>query len=104
MMSSSHYADCNHLVNWYRLRSVNYEDELSILDRKITVPVLFIQALRDAALPPAMGGSMKTHFANLTVEQVNTGHWASWEDPVGINKILSTWLNTQIPESAGSNL
>jgi hypothetical protein len=43
MKSSLHYVDCNHLVNWYRLRDVNYEDELSILDRKITVPVLLFR-------------------------------------------------------------
>jgi pimeloyl-ACP methyl ester carboxylesterase len=91
-------------VNWYRLTQINYEDERSILDRKITVPLLFIQALRDAALPPEMAKSMSRNISQLTVKQVNTSHWALWEDPVAVNKILSTWLAKHVPEIPESKL
>ncbi|KAF3384994.1 Bifunctional epoxide hydrolase 2 [Penicillium rolfsii] len=79
-------------LNWYRTRKVNYEDELAILDRKITIPTLFIQALRDPALPPHLGNSMAKHIPKLTLKQVNTAHWAMWEKPEEVNGILSTWF------------
>lgn len=79
-------------MNWYRTRQVNYEEELAILDRKITIPVLFIQALRDPALPPHLGKTMGKHVPNLTLKQVNTAHWALWEKPEEVNSIISTWL------------
>lgn len=80
-------------MNWYRIRKINYEEELAILDRKITIPVLFIQALKDAALPPRLGKSMTKHVPNMTMKQVNTAHWALWEKPEEVNSIISTWLN-----------
>lgn len=80
-------------MNWYRIRKINYEEELAILDRKITIPVLFIQALKDAALPPRLGKSMAKHVPNMTMKQVNTAHWALWEKPEEVNSIISTWLN-----------
>ncbi|CEJ58124.1 hypothetical protein PMG11_06794 [Penicillium brasilianum] len=79
-------------LNWYRTRKVNYEDELAILDRKITIPVLFIQALKDPALPPHLGKSMAKQLPNLTLKQVNTAHWALWQEPEEVNSIISTWL------------
>lgn len=79
-------------VNWYRTRKVNYEEELAILGRRIEVPVLFIQALRDPALPPHLGKSMSKHIPNLTLKQVNTAHWALWEKPEEVNVILEEWL------------
>ncbi|KAJ6099333.1 hypothetical protein N7467_000868 [Penicillium canescens] len=79
-------------LNWYRTRQINYRDELAILDRKIEVPTLFIQALRDQALPPHLGKSMAKHIPSLTVKQVNTSHWALWEKPQEVNEIIEGWL------------
>lgn len=79
-------------MNWYRTRKVNFEDELAILGRQITIPVLFIQALKDQALPPHLGKSMAKHVPNLTLKQVNAAHWALWEKPEEVNSIISTWL------------
>ncbi|KAL2011318.1 hypothetical protein VTN00DRAFT_4036 [Thermoascus crustaceus] len=79
-------------LNWYRTREINYRDELAILDRRITVPVLFIQALRDSALPPHLGKGMSKVIPKLTVKQVDTSHWALWEKPDEVNKILVRWL------------
>lgn len=81
------------IVNWYRTRKINHEEELAILDRQITIPVLFIQALRDQALPAHLGKSMAKHIPNLTLKQVNTSHWALWEKPEEVNGILAAWLN-----------
>jgi pimeloyl-ACP methyl ester carboxylesterase len=81
------------LVSWYRLTQVNFKDEIPLLSHPtIDVPCLFIQALKDKALPPGMGISMATWVPQLTVEHVNTNHWALWEDPKGVNDILGWWL------------
>jgi len=82
-------------VNWYRTRDVNYKEELAILDRQIQIPTLFIQALRDQALPPHLGKSMGKHIPNLTLKQVNTSHWALWEKPEEVNDIISGWLKEE---------
>ncbi|KAK4863849.1 hypothetical protein LT330_010455 [Penicillium expansum] len=79
-------------LNWYRTREVNYQDELAILDRQIQVPTLFIQALRDEALPPHLGKAMPQQFPQLTLKQVDTSHWALWEKPEEVNEIIGTWL------------
>lgn len=79
-------------VNWYRTRKVNFDDEQSILDRGITMPTLFIQALRDPALPPHMAKSMATKIPGVVIKQVDTGHWALWEKPEEVNAILAGWL------------
>ncbi|KAJ5560922.1 hypothetical protein N7535_009119 [Penicillium sp. DV-2018c] len=84
-------------LNWYRTRKVNYQDELEILDRpQIGVPTLFIQALRDQALPAHLGKSMAKHVPRLTLKQVDTAHWALWEKPDEVNDILATWLKDQV--------
>jgi pimeloyl-ACP methyl ester carboxylesterase len=83
-------------VNWYRTREVNYKDELDILDRQIQIPTLFIQALRDKALPPHLGKSMAKQVPRLTLKQVNTSHWALWEKPDEVNDVLATWLKDQV--------
>ncbi|KAJ5159581.1 uncharacterized protein N7482_006585 [Penicillium canariense] len=63
-----------------------------LLSEEITIPVLFIQALKDQALPPHLGKSMAKHLPNLTLKQVNASHWALWEKPEEVNTIISTWL------------
>ncbi|KAJ5200618.1 hypothetical protein N7491_008576 [Penicillium cf. griseofulvum] len=82
-------------LNWYRTRDVNYEDELAILDRVIQVPTLFIQGLRDQALPPHLGKYMAKQVPRLTLKQVDTGHWALWEKPGEVNEIIGSWLKDQ---------
>ncbi|KAL1965707.1 hypothetical protein VTN77DRAFT_5207 [Rasamsonia byssochlamydoides] len=89
-------------LNWYRTREINHTDELALVDNPtIPVPLLFIQALRDAALPPHLGQGMAAFIPQLTVEQVNTSHWALWEDPRGVNEILARWLGQFFPVEGG---
>jgi len=35
---------------------------------------------------------MSKHIPNLTLQQVNTAHWALWEKPEEVNVILEEWL------------
>ena len=60
----------------------------------IDVPVLFIQATRDQALPPAMSAGMEKYVPNLSRKSVEAGHWALWEAPDQINGILEEWLGS----------
>lgn len=85
-------------LNWYRTREVNFVDELELIGsdgrekRSIQQPVLFVQARRDAALPPSMSERMEARVPFLTRRDINTNHWALWEKPDEINTILREWL------------
>ena len=80
-------------VNWYRTRQTNHTDEQVLLNRTITAPVLFIQALRDTALPPHLGRNMASKLPSLTVETVDSTHWALWEKPAEVNAFVGRWLD-----------
>lgn len=82
-------------MNWYRTRRVNFEDELSLPEaqrNRIEQPVLFVQALRDDILIPAMSKGMEQMIPNLTRAEVPTGHWALWQAPAQVNEIVGRWL------------
>jgi len=80
------------IVNWYRNREQNFRDELSLKRRIINIPVLFVQAMKDEALPPAMSEGMEKWIPNLTRKTVTTGHWALWEKPEMVCGIVAEWL------------
>ncbi|KAL2829154.1 Alpha/Beta hydrolase protein [Aspergillus cavernicola] len=80
-------------LNWYRTRKINHDDELFLPTSTIEVPVLFIQATRDAALPPHLGKGGAKHLPQLTTKQVDSSHWALWERPKEVNEILGEWLD-----------
>ncbi|KAL4807553.1 Alpha/Beta hydrolase protein [Aspergillus unguis] len=80
-------------LNWYRTRKQNFDDELAIQGKTIEVPVLFIQALKDTALPPHLGKKMGSTLPKLTTKQVDCSHWALWEKPKEVNEILDRWVD-----------
>jgi soluble epoxide hydrolase/lipid-phosphate phosphatase len=82
-------------MNWYRTRRVNYEDELELPEARknhIAQPVLFVQALKDDVLIPAMSAGMERVIPKLTRAEVPTGHWALWQAPAQVNDIVGKWL------------
>ena len=60
--------------------------------KHIDIPVLFIQATKDAALPPVMSEGMEALIPKLTRKSVATNHWALWEAPDEVNEIIQEWL------------
>ncbi len=58
----------------------------------IDVPVLFIAATKDEALPPAMSQAMDKYIPELTRKIVGSNHWAMWESPEAVNQIIGEWL------------
>ncbi|OTB01133.1 hypothetical protein M426DRAFT_323782 [Hypoxylon sp. CI-4A] len=84
-------------LNSYRIARINFENELPIAQaggHKFAMPVLFIQALQDAALTPELSKGMDQHFDKLTRAEVNTGHWAQYQGPEEVNDALRSWITT----------
>lgn len=83
-------------LNWYRTRRLNWEDEWILGNRTIVLetPALFIAALRDPALPPALSADMQRYVPNLTRKEVNSSHWALWEKSEQINEMVGKWLRS----------
>ncbi|KAL2047112.1 hypothetical protein N7G274_001131 [Stereocaulon virgatum] len=79
-------------VCWYRNREVNFQDELQLTKKTIDIPVLFVQATKDEALPPAMSEGMEEYVPNMTRKSVATSHWALWEAPEQVNGMIKEWL------------
>jgi pimeloyl-ACP methyl ester carboxylesterase len=91
-------------VNWYRTRKINYDDELALSSGTIKVPVLFIQALKDEALPPHLGKGMAKHLPQLQIKHVDASHWALWERPKEVNEILDVWVDEVVAGGRSAKL
>ena len=74
-----------------------------LTNKIINVPVLFIQATKDNALPPSMSEGMERLIPNLTRREVKTGHWALWEAPEKVNGFVGEWLG-KVDRGERSNL
>ncbi|KAI1373236.1 alpha/beta-hydrolase [Hypoxylon crocopeplum] len=84
-------------LNWYRTAKINFEDELPVAQaggHRFAMPTLFIQALKDPVLVPALSEGMDQYFDKLTRAEVNTGHWAMIDGPDEVNKVIQSWLAT----------
>lgn len=79
-------------MNWYRNRRVNFENEKSILDRRIEVPVLFIGATKDLVLNPKTWVNNEKYISKLTTRTVESGHWVLWHKPDEVNKLIGEWI------------
>lgn len=81
------------IVNWYRNRRANWEDERTIQpDVKIHVPYLFVQASQDRFLPPSMSVGMEAYVPNLKRRESESSHFCQILDPSGINGHLKEWF------------
>ncbi|KAI5296402.1 hypothetical protein KEM52_002975 [Ascosphaera acerosa] len=79
-------------LNWYRTRELNWKNDQAILNRTISVPVLFIGATKDPILGPHIWAGMEKHLPRLTIKAVDSGHWLLWDRPQEVNGILANWL------------
>jgi soluble epoxide hydrolase / lipid-phosphate phosphatase len=82
-------------VSWYRTRAANFQDELSLPTKNLSIPILFICATKDAALKPEMARNMDKYIKDLTTHFVKAGHWALWEKPEEVNRFIREWLAQQ---------
>lgn len=65
-------------------------------DPMLRVPILFISASNDAALPPAMSMGMNKFIPNLTRKEVDAGHWALWQAKDHVNSIIKEWIESVV--------
>ena len=67
----------------------------------IDIPFLFVEATKDAALPPALSEGMENKCTQMTRGSVATGHWALWEAPAEVNEYIRQWLErVDVPTSS----
>lgn len=64
----------------------------SLVDPNIHVPVLFIGATRDFALPPSMALAQGRFIKNLTNKELKCSHWMVWEATDEVNAVLKEWI------------
>ncbi len=62
--------------------------------KKLELPLLFIQATKDHALPPSMSQGMEEYCTDMTRRSVATSHWALWEAPEEVNGFIMEFLTT----------
>ncbi|KAJ5620264.1 Epoxide hydrolase [Penicillium lagena] len=61
-------------LNYYRTREINHYDEMTSLNGStIHVPVLFILAPQDQALPPRLSKGMERFIPQLTLTDIEGG-------------------------------
>lgn len=70
----------------------------------IDIPVLFIQATNDPALPFGMSAGIGKYIPRLTVKRVKSSHWALWERPADVNQLINEWLQKHSSQSSRSLL
>jgi soluble epoxide hydrolase/lipid-phosphate phosphatase len=87
-------------LNWYRTGELNHADEVEYAAKLegfvFEMPVLFITASKDAALPPAMSKGMDAWFKSLSRGEVDANHWALWEKPAEVNQYMKEFLMKKI--------
>ncbi|KAK6341320.1 hypothetical protein TWF696_008399 [Orbilia brochopaga] len=79
-------------LSYYRNRRANYDDEQILHDPVIKVPVLFLGASRDAALPPSMAAGQGRYIQDLTSRTLECSHWMAWEKSDEVNALVTDWL------------
>lgn len=75
---------------WIASRAISAAAEA---DHKIHEPVLFFACQKDYICVPVLSGRMSEQCKNLTVKDLDAGHWAMLEVPDQFNAGLLEWLN-----------
>ncbi|KAE8411331.1 Alpha/Beta hydrolase protein [Aspergillus pseudocaelatus] len=86
--------------NYYRIRQQSWTNEQSLLAQgkeaiSIKCPVLYVHALADLVVNSEMPKAMVPFVPNLTVKEVEAGHWALWQKPAEVNAFVTEWLQQQ---------
>jgi pimeloyl-ACP methyl ester carboxylesterase len=81
------------IVNWYRTRRINFDEEQVLVNGKtVEQPALFIAASRDNVLYPELAANMGRYIPQLTTAEVDGTHWVLVEKPDECNELLRQWF------------
>lgn len=87
-------------LNWYKAvtRDVSIDDEIKAVETGrniLDVPYLFVGATRDPLAPTAavQGLQAQNLVKDVTVRNVEAGHWCMLEKPDEVGSAILTWLN-----------
>jgi soluble epoxide hydrolase/lipid-phosphate phosphatase len=85
--------------NYYRTRLANFEADRPLLDIedgvRIKCPALFVRALGDDMITSEIVGMMGANVPELTIREVDAGHWLLWERPREFNGFITEWMEQQ---------
>jgi pimeloyl-ACP methyl ester carboxylesterase len=89
------------MLNWYRASSIivpatdEQVERPAFLDApfpSVTMPVLVIWGMRDAALLPVQLDGLSAYVDDLTVVEVDAGHFVTWEAPDAVNAAIRAFV------------
>lgn len=83
-------------TNWYRVGRMDWEDDQSIANKDsytFSMPTLFVGASLDTVFPQSSWVNMSRYFDNLTIRELEVGHWTMIEAPEAFNDLLGEWLS-----------
>ncbi|KAH9916902.1 Alpha/Beta hydrolase protein [Fomitopsis serialis] len=86
-------------LNWYKviLSGLAAEDDKGIPQERLPLPlpVLYIGGKQDCVNPSALALRTSTQLcSDLTVKELDTGHWLQLEAPDEVNETLKEWVET----------
>jgi soluble epoxide hydrolase/lipid-phosphate phosphatase len=62
---------------------------------RIKCPALFVRALKDDMITSEIIGMMGVNVLDLTIREIDAGHWLLWENPREINAFITEWMEQQ---------
>lgn len=89
------------MLNWYRASSIvvpkpdEQVERPAFLDAPfppVTMPVLVIWGMRDTALLPVQLDGLSAFVDDLTVDEVDAGHFVTWEAPDAVNAAIRQFV------------
>lgn len=92
------------MLNWYRASAVvvpamdETPERPAFLDGPfppVTVPTLVIWGMKDSALLPNQTEGLGAYVSDLTLVEVDAGHFVPWEAPEAVNRAIRDWLPTR---------
>lgn len=89
------------MLNWYRASAIEVPaigeqvERPAFLDApfpSLKMPVLVIWGMRDTALLPVQLDGLSAYVDDLTVDEVDAGHFVTWEAPDDVNAAIRQFL------------
>jgi len=89
------------MLNWYRASAVQVPAVGEVVPRPafldapfppIAVPTLVIWGMRDKALLPCQLDGLEALVPDLTIVEVDAGHFVPWEAPEAVTKAVRDWI------------